>query len=571
MNIKEELKKLVESALESLGYETSVVIEIPKDTTHGDFSSNVAMRLAGQLKKSPVDIAEEIVEKMPDSELVEEVEVMNPGFINFKLSTDIYKKVIDEISKEKDSFGKSDFGGNKEVMIEFGQPNTHKAFHVGHLKSAVSGLSMVKLHENLGYKVIKANFFGDVGMQVAKTTWAYMHEEIPSDFEAWDQNAKMKFIDECYVKGATAFKEDPAAEKEIREINKDIYAKADNENVKIYKYLREKSLEHQSEIWKSLGIQFDREYPESEIYEKAVEIVKAHMGDIFEESEGAIIFKGEKVKLNNWVFLTSEGNPTYSAKDLGLADKKFEEYPNMEKGIVTTSVEQKDYFRAVIHILNIIKPETKGRYFHIPFGWMLRSNKKFSSRMGGSIKGMDVLNEIQEVAYKKISELRDYSEEEKTEIVKKVSIAGLKFLILSHEFHKDFNYDPEQFLSFEGYSGPYLLYTYARANSILTKSEELKEYDLKNVFKSEFEINLLRLLNQYPDTAKEAGINIAPHTICNYLYDLAQSYNTFYANCRVLNAENEEDKNARIALTQATAQVLKNGLDLLGIDVVERM
>ncbi|MFS8130744.1 MAG: arginine--tRNA ligase [Candidatus Dojkabacteria bacterium] len=571
MNIKEELKKLVENSLKSLGYETVVVIETPKDPTHGDFSTNAAMRLAGQLKKSPEDIAEEIVEKMQESDLVDSVEVMNPGFINFTLSPEIYKNIISQISEQKDNFGKSDFGENKEVMIEFGQPNTHKAFHVGHLKSAVSGLSMVKLHENLGYKVIKANFFGDVGMQVAKTTWAYMHAEVPTDFESWDHNAKMKFIDDCYVKGATSFKEDPSAEKEIRQINKDIYAGTDNESVKTYKYLREKSLEHQSEIWKSLGIKFDREYPESEIQAEAIEIVKKHIGDIFEESEGAIIFKGEKIGLNNWVFLTSEGNPTYSAKDLGLAHKKFEEYPNMEKGIVTTSVEQKDYFRAVIHILNIIQPETKGRYFHIPFGWMLRGNKKFSSRMGGSIKGMDVLNEIEEVAYKKISELRDYTEEEKKDIVHKVSIAGLKFLILSHEFHKDFNYDPEQFLSFEGYSGPYLLYTYARANSILTKSEELKSYDLKNALKSESELNLLKLLNAYPDTAKDSGINIAPHTICNYLYDLSQAYNSFYANCRVLNAETEDDKNARIALTQATAQVLKNGLNLLGIDVVEKM
>ncbi len=571
MNIKEELKKLVETALKTLGYETSVVIEIPKDSTHGDFSTNAAMRLAGQLKKSPIDIAEEIVEKMSDHSLVEQVEVMNPGFINFTLSTEIYKEIVAEIKEKKDNFGKSDYGQNKEVMIEFGQPNTHKAFHVGHLKSAVSGLSMVKLHENLGYKVIKANFFGDVGMQVAKATWGYLHSDVPVEFESWDHNQKMKFIDDCYVKGSIAFKEDPNAEKEIRQANKDIYADLDNDNVKVYKLLREKSLEHQAEIWKSLGISFDREYPESEIQSDAIKIVKEHIGDIFEESEGAIIFKGENKGLNNWVFLTSEGNPTYSAKDLGLAYKKFLEYPNMEKGIVTTSVEQKDYFRAVIYILGIIKPETKGRYFHIPFGWMLRSNKKFSSRMGGSIKGMDVLNEIQEVAYKKISELRNYTEEEKKDIVHKVSTAGLKFLILSHEFHKDFNYDPEQFLSFEGYSGPYLLYTYARANSILNKSEELKEFDIKNVYKSEYEANLLKLLNAYPDVAKDSGINIAPHTICNFLYELAQAYNTFYANCRVLNAETEEDKNARIALTQATAQVLKNGLNLLGIDVVEKM
>ncbi|MEP7103921.1 MAG: arginine--tRNA ligase [Candidatus Dojkabacteria bacterium] len=570
MNIKEELKTLTEYALKALNIESIVEIDAPKDKSHGDFSTNVAMRLSGQLKRSPMEIAEEIVKNIPESKLVTKVNAVKPGFINFTTNSLIYKNLVRKIIEEADTFGKSSFGKGKEVMIEFGQPNTHKAFHVGHLKSAVSGLSMVRLHENLGYKVIKANYFGDVGMQVAKTTWGYLNTDTPTEFESWDHQKKMKFIDDCYVKGATAFKEDPVVAEHIKQINKDIYKKEDNENFKTYKKLREDSLEHQKEVWKSLGIIFDRQYPESEIYEDALEIVEKHKKDVFEESEGAIIYRGEKVGLTNWVFITSEGNPTYSAKDLGLAHLKFQEYPNIEKCIVTTSVEQKDYFKVVIHVLNIIQPETKGRYFHIPFGWMLRGGKKFSSRMGGSIKGMDVLNEIEEVAYKKISELRDYTEEEKKSIVHNVANAGLKFLVLSHEFHKDFNYDPEQFLSFEGYSGPYLLYTYARANSILTKSES-SSYDESKVLNSEYEISLLKILNNYSDVVEEAGINITPHSVCNYLYELAQAFNSFYANCRVLNAETEDDKNARISLTQATAQVLKNGLNLLGIDVVEKM
>lgn len=582
MNIEALIKEKIQSVLVTQNINPiDFEVEIPKDSTHGDFSSNVAMKLAKELKKSPIEIAKMLVDELSKDSFFVAVEAVMPGFINFKLQSSTFKNIISTIVSEKSDYGKSEVGNNREVMIEFGQPNTHKAFHVGHLKSAITGLSVVRLHENLGYKVIKANYFGDVGMHVAKATWGFLNTEVPDDFQVWDKHEKMKFIDDCYVKGSNAFKDNPQIAEEIKKFNKDIYAKVPGNSWDTYHLLRKYSLEHQEDVWKSLGVTFDRQYAESEVYENAVEIVKTNIGTIFEESDNAIIFRGEKVKLTNWVFLTSEGNPTYSAKDLGLATKKFQEYPNLFKSIVTTSVEQADYFKVVIHVLNLIKPETTGKYFHIPFGWMLKGGKKVSSRMGGSIKGMDILNEIKEVAYKKISELRNYSEEDKKEIVHNVANAGLKFLILSHEFHKDFSYEPEQFLSFEGFSGPYILYTYARANSILNKVGEaefkrddvsLKKYtEEENVLENESELNLLKLLAQYPNVALEAGSKIAPNLICNYVYEVAQSFNSFYQHCRVLNAEDEKNKSARLALTLATSQVLKNALALLGIDTVEKM
>lgn len=582
MNFEALIKEKIVSVLKSKEIDfNDFEVEIPKDPTHGDYSSNVAMKLVKELKKAPIEIAKSLTEDLSTDSFFTDVQAVMPGFINFKIKSSTFKETISSIVKQKDDYGKSQIGENREVMIEFGQPNTHKAFHVGHLKSAITGLSVVNLHENLGYKVIKANYFGDIGMQVAKTTWGFLNTEVPDEFQIWDKHEKMKFIDDCYVKGAGAFKDSPEIEKEIRAINIEIYQKKPGQNFETYNLLRKYSLEHQEDVWNSLGVNFDRQYPESEIYENAMEIVKANIGKVFEESEGAIIFRGENVKLTNWVFLTSEGNPTYSAKDLGLATKKFQEYPNLYKAIVTTSVEQTDYFRVVIHVLNLIKPETVGKYFHIPFGWMLRGGRKFSSRMGGSTKGMDILNEVKEVAYKKISELRDYSEEEKIEIVHKVANAGLKFLILSHEFHKDFSYEPEQFLSFEGFSGPYILYTYARANSILNKVEDdsfqtddeslLKYVQVDGVLQDEAELSLLKLLAQFPSVALEAGERIAPNLICTYVYEVAQSFNSFYQKCRVINAENEETKLARLTLTWSTAQVLKNALKLLGIQTVEKM
>lgn len=573
-DIQSELQKAISQVLNKMEISDIMPeIERPKDSTHGDFSSNIAMKLSKELKKNPLEIAEQLVSKLQSQnlEFLEKSEAVRPGFINFYIKSDSAKEILNHIDE---NFGKSNLGEGKEVMIEFGQPNTHKAFHVGHLKSAVSGFSMVKLHENLGYKVIKANYFGDVGMQVAKPTWAFMQKEKPTDFDNWDIHEQMRYIDDCYVYGSTQFKENPEVEAAIRQINKDIYAKADNEYTKTYKYLREISLKHQADIWKTLGITYDREYPESEIYQDAMKIVEENKGKIFEESDGAIIFNGEKAnpKLTTWVFETSEGNPTYSAKDLALANKKFEEYPNLFKGIVTTSIEIKDYFKVVIHVLGLIKPETKGRYFHIPFGWMLRSGKKFSSRMGGSIKGMDILNEVREISLKKVSEMEEYPEDQKQEISLAVANAGLKFLILSHEFAKDFSYDPEKFLSFQGFSGPYMLYSYARAKSILAKYDgEIKIDNFENVLNAKEEINVLKLISQYPEIAERAGVEITPHIVANYLYELAQAFNQFYTNLSVLNADNEADKLARLKLTESTAQVIKNGLNLLGIETVEKM
>lgn len=576
--MKEQIQNLLKKiVLDLYGIETDPKLEVPKDTTHGDLSSNIAMILSKQVGKNPRDLAQEIVTKIQEakSSIVEGVELAGPGFINITLTNDSLSSILVEVLKKGSTYGKSSVGEGKQVMIEFGQPNTHKAFHVGHLKSAISGLSMVKLHENLGYEVIKANFYGDIGMQVAKPTWGFMHTETPEDFDTWDVHAQMKFIDECYAFGSTQFKENPEVEKEIRAINSSIYAEEDTETTRVYKRLREISLKHQADVWKNLGVVYDREYPESEIYKDAIKIVDQFKETIFEESEGAIIYDGKKVGLTTWVFLTSEKNPTYSAKDLGLAYKKFTEYPNLEKGIVTTSSEIADYFKVVIHILGIINPKTKGRYFHIPFGYMLRGGKKFSSRMGGSIKGMDILDEVRKVSYEKISALKEYPEEEKTAIVQAVANAGLKFLILSHEFHKDFSYDPEQFLSFEGFSGPYILYTYARSKSILRKENvdgtmRIENFDA-SILTSEYEIAVIKLLAEYPDVAFSAGQNVTPHIVCTYIYKLAQTYNQFYTNCPVIKADSESLKYARLALTQATAQVLKNGLNLLGIDTVEKM
>ncbi|MBU4536562.1 arginine--tRNA ligase [Patescibacteria group bacterium] len=238
--------------------------------------------------------------------------------------------------------------------------------------------------------------------------------------------------------------------------------------------------------------------------------------------------------------------------------------------LTLTGVEQDDRFKAVIKILETLDDKFKDKYYHISFGWLLMDGKKTSSRSGKNIKGTDILQESLKVAQTKIAEIKDYNEEKKKEISRVVALAGLKFLILSHDFNKDVNYDPEKFVDFEGYSGPYVLYAYVRAQAILRKANHLETGFPSEINLSEYEESLLKWLARYPQFTYKAGVEVAPHTICNYLYELAQRFNSFYANCPVINASEEEQK-IRLALAKATAQVLKNGLGLLGIETIEEM
>lgn len=552
--------------------EDQVEINYPPEG-FGDYSCNIGMKLAGKLKMSPQEIAENIKEDLDSFETLEKIEVVKPGFLNIFSSAGEIKNKLLEITEKKDKYGSHKTNEEKTVMVEFGQPNTHKAITVGHLRSAISGLAVVKLFEKLGYKVVRANYFGDIGMHVAKSTWGVMHESLPKDFDSWDVGRKMELVDQSYVKGAQAFTSSPEAESEIRQINLDIYSKEKNENVEWYQRIRDWSMEYQDKIFEKLGINYDRQYPESEVYEEAKEIVKKYQKDFFQESDGAIIYDGKKEGLTTWVFLTGEGNPTYSAKDLALAVKKFSEF-KLDKSIVTTSVEQADYFKVIIRILDKIDPTMGKKYQHIPFGWLLAGNKKTSSRMGNTVKCVDVLSEAEELARKKIAIDKEYDEQTKREIVEKVAMAGIKFLILSHEFHKNINYDPDEFIKLNGFSGPFILYSHVRTQAIIRKvgkPEKLDQKDLADVLNTDEEQELIKQLGKFPDIVEVAGREIAPHLICNYVYEVAQKFNTFYEACPIKDAENEKEKDSRLILVEATGEVLKNGLNLLGIDVLEKM
>jgi len=565
------LIETVKKALKSCNFEMGAfILENPKEESHGDYTTNVAMILAGKLKKNPLEIAREITDKIDKTDFLEKIEIVSPGYINFKFKKVFFLKELQKILEKKETYGQLKKNG-REVMIEFGQPNTHKAFTVGHIKGTISGLSVCRLIENLGFQVIKANYYGDIGMHTAKCTWGVLQKGLPADFASWDKHRKMNFIAEAYVFAVENFIE---YEKDIRQINKDIYSQEKTSATELYKKIKQWSLEHQTAIFSDLGVIYDKQYPESQVFAEAKKIVDKNEKNIFEASQGAIVYNGEQHGLATWVMQTNEGIPTYSAKDIALGFQKFKDYPNLYLSLTLTAIEQADYFKAVIKILETLDNKFKDKYFHLSFGWLLMDGKKTSSRSGKNIKGTDILEESLKVAKTKIIELKNYDEGKREKIARVVALAGLKFLILSHEFNKNVNYDPEKFINFEGYSGPYILYAYVRAQAILKKEqldkkltlETLENHDINN-----FEESLLKLLARYSQVSFRAGIEIAPHLLCVYLFELAQRFNSFYANCPVLEATSQTEKSFRLFLIEGVSHILKNGLNLLGIETTEEM
>lgn len=556
------------------------------DAKFGDYTSNIALKITGELHKNPREIATAIAiaiqnnlnpDTMPADEerlyygFIKNVEVAGTGFINFYLNEDYFLKILQRVLQENENYGKWEIGNQLTVLNEFGSPNAFKPLSVGHLRNAITGLSLSRIFSALGFKVVNLNYYSDIGMHVAKSIYMYLRKEIPADFENRSLYDKMNFIVSCYIEANKLFTEDDNIKKEIQDINLKIFSKTDEKINQVYNKLLNWSLEHQKEFFERVGVHFDYEYSESQISEKGVELAKQLDGNLLIRDDDALVFPGEKYGVNRYVFLSKLGTPTYSAKDMALAVQKKTDYPDFYFSTVLTSVEQSDYFKTLITALYNYDSSFKDKYFHLGYGWLLgEDGKKTSTRKGNTVNAVDYLNEAQEYSRKRIEENKKYTIEEKAHISEKIGICGIKFLFLAHEFHKDIIYSPDKFLNPEGFSGPYILYSYVRAKSILREANS----EIQNI-DSEYQINndefeVIKLISQFEQVTLRAGKNIAPHLIANYIFDLAQSFNKFYKNNKVL-VDDEKTKNFRLSLTKAVSIVLANGMYLLGIDTIEQM
>lgn len=581
MHIRDKIIDLIHEALEAMGTPRGMVavnLDHPTDQKFGDYSTNVAMLLMKQLgatHKNPLDLAQKIAEKLTEVVArkkclsVERAEAVAPGFVNIHLSKKYFTDAVADAVEKASLFGKNTKLWNQRVIAEYTDPNPFKQFHIGHLMSNAIGESLARMLEFHDAKVTRACYSGDVGLHVAKALWGMkkLEAELP---EKGSLDERSAFLGRAYVAGAKAYEEDENAKAEIAEINKKAYDKSDEKLNALYDWGKKASVDHFKIIFDKLGTHFDHLIFESEVAADGMEIVQGALDrGILEKSDGAVIYPGEKHGLHNRVFVTSQGLPTYEAKELGLTKRKFE-LGDFDQSIVVTAHEQNDYYKVILSALRQIFPVIAERTKHLGHGMMrFASGKKMGSRTGNVITGESLLADIEEMVMERIQD-RELSDAAKKEIATKVAVAAIKYSILKQSVGRDIPFDPDKSISFEGDSGPYIQYAYVRTQAIKKKAEGEGVKANAKAPSGDAELPVERLLYKFPEVVERAAADFAPQYIATFLVDLAGEFNSYYAK-QVIVDKKDPASPYRLALTEAVGWALRNGLYLLGISAPEKM
>lgn len=552
----------IAEALGSLGIsDARFVVEHPIELAHGDFATNAALAGAKHAGKDPRTFAGELVAalegKLPQ---VARIEIAGPGFINFHLTREYFAEAIARIPKEGDAWGTNESWKGKVVAVEYTDPNPFKEFHVGHIFTNSVGESISRLFAMAGASVKRMNYQGDIGMHVAHAVWGMREMGIAPDSEF-----SARELGKAYARGALAYKENEEAAREMKRINKALYERSDSELNALYDKGREVSLAYFETIYEMLGTKFDHYFFESTAAPKGKELVFAHP-DVFTQSEGAYVFLGEQYGLHTRVFLNSEGLPTYEAKELALAKMKYDAVP-YDHSVVATSGEITEYFKVLKKAMEFVYPELAAKTEHIGHGTVRLAEGKMSSRTGNIIAGIDFIAEIAAAAREKMAETGASDPDEG--LARDIAIAAIKYATLRSNVFQDSVFNREQALSFEGDSGPYLQYTYARICSVLEKAatEDIAP-NIEHMPELPYEIE--RLVYRFPGVVAHALSERSPHHVTVFLTELAGAFNTFYARERIAD-QSDEFAPYKAAVAVAVQQTLKNGLWVLGIKAPERM
>lgn len=601
----EKIRELLRTVISSLYHVEAEInlVEAPKDTG-ADFATNIAMNLAKNLKRNPMQIAEEIREKTLELDVanerkISEIEITKPGFINIKLSDGFYKLELEKYQKNFLENISQDEYLEKTVICEFSDPNPFKILHVGHLYTSMVGDAISRIVEFAGGNVVRANFGGDVGLHVAKNMYALLqHKNEINDLMTTTEKAEL--LSKTYVEGATAYEEDEAAKEKIVEINKKIYRIAEAgdsivseleelierdasratldelELAKVYFWGRRASYQYFEDFYKKIGVKFDRYYPESTVVAKGLEMVTKGLGDgVYEESDGAIVFKGEKYGLHTRVFINKNGLPTYEAKDVGLIFTKWEDY-HFDKSIIITGNDIIDYMKVVLKSVEQYAPELSKRTLHLTHGQVkLPGREKMSSRKGNFLKAVDVIELIREELIKVQEEIsQNKGEPNPEEVDLRILLGAIRYAFLKYKVGGDIVFDVKESVSMTGNSGPYLQYSAVRAQKVLGKILESQvEKTNKKVEQKEWtlvvvEKNLIKKIMQYKNVLGEVVGELSPSKLCTYLYEIAQDFSRFYENVQVVGSEYEVERGA---IVLAYLKVLTHGLSILGIEIPEKM
>ena len=538
----------------------SNLLTVPPHPIMGDFAFPCF-----KLGKNPKEEADKLQKKIKLPDFLEKIETKGP-YLNFYFNKSMFTtSVLTTIQKEKKEYGKGK--ENQKILVEYCGPNTNKPLHLGHIRNMALGNATVRILEFQGNNVIPVNIINDRGIHICKSMLAY---------QKWGKNQKPNkkgdhFVGDYYVLFSQKVKEHPELEHEAKEM----LLAWEEEDPKVHELWRKMNswvLEGFQETYNRFGITFEKEYFESEIYKQGKEVAfEGLKKGVFEKNDDkSITAPLEKYGMTNKVVLRGDGTSVYITQDMYLAQQRYEDY-KFDKLIYVVASEQSMHFKQLFKILELLKRKFAKNLFHLSYGMVHLPTGRMKSREGTVVDADDIMDEISALAQKEVEKrYKNLSAKEKKKRGEFISLAAIKFFMLRSDANRDMVFDPKESLSFEGETGPYLQYTYARANSILNKCEGKITKVNYNLLTDEKEQALIALLSQFPSKIEETAKHYKPHIVCRYLLDLAQAFNEFYHSCHVI-SEDEKLMQARIMLVAATKQVLANGLGVLGIHAPEEM
>lgn len=564
--IKNRVLSALEETLKSLTIKSETIpLSHPQNPEHGDFATGIAMKHAKEMKKSPLVLAQKIADAIPKDELIEKVEVVKPGFINIFLKTKVLNDELIQVLNN-DGYGKLEINKGKTAIVEYSSPNIAKPFTIGHLRSTIIGDSIANILAATGYDVKRDNHIGDWGTQFGKLIYGVKEWGDISEIEKSEH--PIRLLVQLYVKFHDESEKNPGLEDIAREYFMKL-EQGDPEIRKLWNQCVTWSWKEFDAIYKKLGVTFTENkgkgYSESFFTDKLDEVI----GDlenkkILVESRGAKIVEFGDDKFPPLMIIKQDGASLYATRDLATDKFRLEKYGQEVLIINEVGAEQSLYFRQLYELEAMLGWFQQHQRKHVGHGLYRFKDEKMSTRKGNTIWLEDVIQEAEKRA-------ATLSKEFNNDLATSIAIASLKWNDLKRSSNLDIIFDWDEVLSMEGNSGPYLLYTYVRIQSVLKQVKgEITLNDVKNGGEEPEEKAVLRLLYQFPEVVELAAQSFAPHVIAQYSFTLAQSYNLLYQKLQILKAE-PQDREFRLALSSAAGKIIKNGLQLLGITTVERM
>lgn len=568
-----QLKKIFSENINNIfkqDFSEKINIENSTKKEFGDFQTNFAMMNSKAIGKNPREIATTLVENFKENDLIEKLEIAGPGFINIHLKNNFLNNELKKIDNEKYDF--SFLNVDETVIIDYSSPNIAKRMHIGHLRSTIIGDAIKRILDFIGFKTISDNHIGDWGTQFGKLIVAYNKWLNKEAYEA-DPIGELERI---YVLFSDEAKKDPTLEDVARnELRK--LQMGDEQNNKLWKEFIEISLKEYNKVYDRLGVKFDHYFGESFYNDMMPDVLEElKEKNIAKEDQGALVVFFEEDKLPPALVQKKDGSFLYATSDLATIKFRKNEL-NVDKAVYVTDERQQNHFKQVFEISEMLGVPYNYEKSHVYFGIMrFGDGMIFSSRSGNIIRLVDLLDEAKKQVKSVIDEKNpNIPEDEKEKIAEIVGTGAIKYFDLSQNRTSDILFTWDKVLSFEGNTGPYLQYTYARIQSILRKLKEenisVKNNDiiLDDMFDIERELAVALL--RFPQTVVKSYETYRPNIIADYLFDTAKLFNNFYNSKSILKETDKKVMDARILLAQKTASILKQGLNLLGIETVDRM